>query len=286
MKLKDFLTSQAAKAGVVLEGIDFPDFDVPDTVAKGIDNSLISIVDAKNNHPEIKNHYHKQNLDTIDKLLKAAEGRIPELAEDDEWKGEKSTFKRVEMLDSKISSILAKKTGDPSKKNELQAQIDALHAQLKAANDGRIADKTAFENQMVSFKTQTAINQLLTGQKTIHDSLPSGTRSAILETLINQELQDNGVKFAFDDSGKLTLLKSDGSNFYGENHQQIAPQAFIEQSLAKHKQLQVSTAPTGATGQQQDGKIIDAGSKNPNASLIAANQQVIQNLEKNGVVAR
>lgn len=282
MKLKDFLQSQVNKAGVQIgaELDNVPDFDIPDAITSGINTSLISIADAKNNHSEIKGHYQKQSLDTIDKILKSVQERYPELAEDQEWLGERSTFKRVEILDSKLAALYDKKNGATNKdKPEIQKQIDALHAQLKAANDARKADQDAHADQMTQFKTKTMISQLMSGQKTIHDGLPVSTRNAILETLITQELQDRGVNFAFDDSGVLKLLKKDGSTFHGDDHQQVTPQQFIEQTLAKHKQLVTSNGQSNAANNGQPTRPVETA--NPkNASLIAHNEQVMANLAK------
>lgn len=290
MKLIDFLTNQANKAGITLDAAsiaNIPDFDVPDTVAKGIDNSLISIVDAKNNHSEIKNHYHKQNLDTIDKLLKAAEARNPELAEDDEWKGERSTFKRIEILDTKLAALAAKKAGaDGGKdKKEIQKEIDALQAQLKTLTDARAADKAAHDAAFNDYKLETELGMTLGKFTTIHDELDLKTRNKILKTLIEDELQDKQVKFAFDDSGRLTILKNDGNTYYGENHQQIKTETFIEKTLAEKKQLKLNgqtAAPGANNGQQQQSttKQVDAGAKNANASLIAANERALEAFNK------
>lgn len=259
VKLKDFIIGLARKAGFdpasdaakpFFDAI--PDTEVPEDVQKGVDNNLISIADAKNNHPILKNHYHKQALDGIDSTIMDL---MAEMEVDEETKNlvlaEKSSFKRVPLLAKKIAELTAAKAGasTPDKK-KIQDQIDQLHLQIKTEKEGRVADKKAFEDQVTGFKTKYKIDTLLSGHKTIHDDGDPEVKSTIINTLINKALQDNQAKFAFDETGNLTLIKNDGTNYYGENHQQITPAQFIEQTLAKTKQLKVSPAPNGANQQR------------------------------------
>lgn len=260
VKLKDFVIGLARKAGfdpaseAAKPFFDaLPDTDVPEDVQKGVDNNLISITDAKNNHPILKNHYHKQALDGIDSTIVDL---MTEMELDDDTKAsilaEKSSFKRVPLLTKKIAELTAAKAGAsaPDKK-EIQKQIDALHAQIADEKKARAADKKAFDDQLVGFKINTQIGTLLSPHKTIHDDGDPEVKSTIINTLITKALQDNQAKFAFDETGNFTLLKIDGTNFYGENHQQITPAQFIEQTLAKTKQLKVSPGSNGANNQQR-----------------------------------
>jgi gamma-glutamylcyclotransferase (GGCT)/AIG2-like uncharacterized protein YtfP len=278
MKLKDFLQQQAKKAGYqVPDGIldNAPDYEVSEELTKGLDNGLISLADAKNNHPEIRNHYRTEALDTADKTLANVLKKYPELAEDEDIKGERSTYKRIELIANKIDELVTKKSGSkPAEKVEIQKQIDDLHAQLKAANDARTADKTAHEQAFKDFKKKSGLIQKLSSFKTIHDELPGEVRATILETLINKELQDNDADLDFDDAGKWNLRKRDGSNFYGENHTQIGADDFIEKTLAKHKQLKVSNGHQNGANQQQQTTKVDADNKQ--SSVISANQKALE----------
>lgn len=285
MKLKDFLQAQARKAGlqITTELDQVPDFDLADDLVRGIDTSMISIQEAKNNHPEIKNYYSKQSLDTVDKLLQRYAEASPELLEDEELKSERSTYKRLELMFNKIQSLSDKKAGAGSakQKDEIQKEIDSLHAKIRELNETRESEKQQHNQALLDFKRKTQLSQLLSGQKTIHDELPSDVKTAILETLLNKELQDNNARFDFDDSGRFILLKNDGTNYFGENHQQIMPDKFIEQTLAKHKQLKVSNGQTGATQQPQSTKQVQTEGENRTASLIRSkNLAAIQDYEK------
>lgn len=259
VKLKDFIIGLARKAGFdpaseaakpFFDAI--PDTDVPEDVQKGVDNNLISITDAKNNHPILKNHYHKQALDGIDSTIVDL---MAEMEVDEETKAailaEKSSFKRVPLLTKKIAELTAAKAGAtaPDKK-EIQKQIDALHTQIAAEKTARANDKKSFDDQLKGYQVKYKVDTLLSAHKTIHDDLDPEVKSTVINTLITKALQDNQAKFDFDDQGNFTLLKQDGTNYYGENHQQITPAQFIEQTLAKTKQLKVSPAANPANPQR------------------------------------
>lgn len=281
MKLKDFLQAQAKKAGYQIpDGIldNAPDYEVADELTKGVDNGLISIADAKNNHPEIRNHYRTEALDTADKTLANVLKKYPELLEDEDIKGERSTYKRIELIAGKIDELVSKKSGaKPADKAEIQKQIDELHMQLKSANEGRAADKAEYEKSFKDFKKKSGLINKLASFKTIHDELPGEVRATILETLINKELQDNDADLDFDDAGKWSLRKRDGSNFYGENHTQIGADDFIEKTLAKHKQLKVSNGHQSGATQDRTTKV-DADNKQ--SPVIDANKRALEAYQK------
>lgn len=292
-KLKDFLTALAKKAGYDTESATakpffdaLPDSDIPDDIQKGIDNSLISLTDAKNNHPEIKNYYQKQSLDGVDKVLNDALAEY-EFDEDskNEINGIRSTYQRVPAFIKKVAELQAKKAGTGNSKDKavIQKEIDDLHKAIAEEKRQRGEDKKVFENQMTSYKIKARIDSALSAFKTIHDELDPDVKSTVINTLLQKELQDNQAKFAFDDQGNFTLIKNDGANYYGENHQQITPVKFIEQTLAKTKQLKVSSpAPNGANTQNrgyQQTQVNGQPDKNPNSAVIDLNNQVLEQMK-------
>lgn len=291
-KLKDFFTTLANKAGLNLtdEAVagffnQIPDVEVPEAVQTGIDNSLISIKDATNNHPVIKNYYQKQSLDSVDKTLNDL---LEEYEVDEETKAaiaaERSTYKRVPLLTKKLIELQTAKAGANSSKdkNAIQKEIDQLHQAIAAEKAARATEKQGYENELVKFKMDTKLQSLFSKYQTIHDDLDPEVKATVINTLINKELQDKQAKFAFDEAGNLTLLKHDGTNFYGDNHQQITPAQLIEQTLAKTKQLRVSQPNGQQNGkQQQNGtqrKSVEVDT-NPNASVIDHNAQALQDLK-------
>lgn len=250
IKLKDFVTALAKKAGYDTESVTakpffdaLPDTEMPEDIHKGIDNALISLTDAKNNHTELKNHYAAQSLVGIDSSL---EDLIKDFEIDDQTKqiiqAERSTYKRVPLLARTLVELERKKaaaTGGKDKQ-EIQKQIDDLHAAVKSEKEGRAREKTEYENQRLLDRIATKKNVLYSGLKTIHDELGPETRYKILDTLIQEALQESKAKFVLDDNGDFNILRNDGTTFHSENHQPIKPMQFIEQVLAKHKQIKVT----------------------------------------------
>lgn len=301
-KLKEFVTKLAKKAGfdtasdgakAFLESLN--DVEVPEDVEKGIDNSLISLTEAKNNHGELKSHYTKQALDGIDKeLLSLIDDFQVDETNKNEILAERSSYKRVPLVARRIVELERKKiaTTGGKDKQEIQKQIDELQGQLKSAKEQLEIEKTNFANQRLQDKINMKKNVLYSGMKTVHDELDPETRNTILDSQITKALQDNGVKLAFDDQGNFTLLRNDGTNYFGENHQQVKPQQFIEQVLAKNKQLKVSDSSNGANGTKpqpgaQPTASSGSGAKDSQSqsALIARNNQALadfQAAEKNG----
>lgn len=294
-KLKDFLTALAKKAGYDTESATakpifdaLPDYEIPDEVQKGIDNSLISLTDAKNNHPEIKRHYHKQSLDGVDSLIrKAIESFGFEKEAADEINGQETTYAKIPALTSKIVELYEKKiAASPGKdKAVIQKEIDELHKQLAAEKINREKDKKGFEDQFKSLKINTKLASHLSSFKTIHDEVDPDVRATIINTFLQKELQDNQAKFDLDENGNVVLLKNDGTNFYGENHQQVTPAKFIEQTLAKTKQLKVSSPAPANNGANHTNRGYQATNvngqpeKNPNATVIDLNNQVLEQMK-------
>lgn len=263
VKLKDFITALAKKAGfdtTTAEAKPFfdalPDTEVPEDIQKGIDTSLISLSEAKNNFPELKNHYQKQSLDGVDKTILEL---MDDFQVDDQTKAEilaeKSTYKRVPNLARRLVELERKKAATTGGKDKaaIQAEIDGLHAQLKTEKEAHATSKKEFETQRLHDKMLTKLNVLFGGVKTVHDDLDAETRFTILHAQIQKALQDNQAKLVFDDNGNLTVLRNDGTNYFGENHQQVKPAQFIESVLAKNKQLTVT--PSGSNGAPQNQKL-------------------------------
>lgn len=300
--MKDFLTQLAKKAGFDTESetakaffAGLPDVEVPEDIHKGIDNALISLTEAKNNYPELKSHYTKQALDSMDKeflgLMDAFELDEPTRAE---ILAEKSTYKRGGVVTRKIVELERKKLGANSGKDkqEIQEQINDLQLQLKTTKETLELEKKSFDQQRLQDKINNKKNVFFSGVKTIHDELDPETRFTIIDSQIQKELQDKQAKFALDEHGNVILMRNDGTNFFGENHQQIKPSQFIEQVLAKNKQLKVTPTgqqPGATTPVTQPTNSGGNGKTDPNqTTLIDRNKQALADYEtamKNGAFA-
>lgn len=279
-KLNEFLQSIAKKAGINLEDDAIKAFfaiaalteiEVPETVQKPVDSSLISLLDAKNNHPDIKNHYTRQTLDGLDKKLDTIMDQSGLTADEiNEIKVERNSFEKAGLLIKKIQGLEQKKANaDKPDQKAIQKQIDDLHANLRAEQEKTTkiqADYALKEKQM---KINYRLDSLLSTHKTINDHLEPDVRSAIVQTLLQKRLQDNNAKLDLDDNGNVVLLKNDGTNFYGDSNTQVNAKQFVEQTLSANKLLvttsnQQNNNSGGANGQQsqsgQQGKAPENGS--------------------------
>lgn len=295
-KLKDFITALAKKAGydTTSEAAKpffdaLPDTEMPEDIHRGIDNSLISLTEAKNNHGELKGHYTKQALDGVDKEILSL---IEDFQLDEPTKAailnEKSTYKRGPMLTRKIVELERQKVATTGGKDKaaIQAEIDGLHKQLKDTKEAYENAQKTFDNQRMQDRINNKKNVFFSGVKTIHDELDPETRYTIIDSQIQKELQDRQAKFALDEQGNVVLMRNDGTNFFGENHQQVKPLQFIEQVLAKNKQLKVTDpSNNGAQGTKpQNGTQPAAssgnGTKDQNQSAVVnRNLQALQDYE-------
>lgn len=297
-KLKDFITALAKKAGydTTSEAAKpffdaLPDTEMPEDIHRGIDNSLISLTEAKNNHGELKGHYTKQALDGVDKeILSLIEDFQLDEPTKTEILSEKSTYKRGPLLTRRIVELERKKAAATGGKDKatIQAEIDGLHAELKASKEAFANAQKSFDDQRMQDRINNKKNVFFSGVKTIHDELDPETRYTIIDSQIQKELQDRQAKFALDEQGNVVLMRNDGTNFFGENHQQVKPLQFIEQVLAKNKQLKVTDPSNGAPGTKpQNGTQPAAssgnGTKEQNQSaVINRNNQALQDYENAG----
>lgn len=284
--LGDFLKELAKKGGLNVEddavraffaNDTFTAIEVPEAVFKPIDSALISLTDAKNNHPDIKNFYTRQSLDSLDKIIDALMEQF-QLSEDEknEIKVERSSYKRPEILIKKIQQLEQRKANaDKPDKAAIQKQIDDLHAGLRQEQEKTKKLESDYALKERQLKINYKLHSLLAEHKTIYDDLDPEVKSTTFQTLLSKRLQDNNAKLDFDDNGNFVLLKNDGTNFYGDSNQQVNAKQFIEQTLSANKLLVTTKPPVnganGANGQQsqngQNGTAPGSGSgKNTGAN--------------------
>lgn len=228
--------------------------EIPEDVSKVIDNNLISLKDAKNNHPDIKPHYYQMALGTVDKTI---EKLIEELGIEEAVKAdilsETSTYKRVPALVTKVRELESKKAASGKEdKAAIQKQIDDLHAQIRTEKQRADDAKVNFEQQLTNYKIQNKISSLFSNFKTVYDDLDPEIKMTTLQNILTKNLQDNGAEIKFDENGNLSLLKKDGTNYYGDNNQQVNPAQYVEMLMSRNKLLKSAPpAPPPGGGQQQ-----------------------------------
>lgn len=258
--LKQFILRLATKAGIAQDdaklteffgSADFEKFNVPDEIVTGIDNNLLSLTQAQDNHPTLKKHYHAQVLNGVDakiaELIKESGLPADKIAE---LETEKSTYSRLSLLASAIRD--AAKTSSKNTSNEdktaLQKQVDELLLTIKTKETesaAAIANLTAErQKDRVGYEVRT----ILAGIRTIFDELPPQAKTAALDTLIGKALSEKEAGFAFDDSGSLILKGKDDTAVIGAGNVRLTPKALIDEVLAQNKVLKV----TDNTGTKND----------------------------------
>lgn len=247
----DFLKELAIKAGVKIEdekikpllaAPELANINIPDELITGIDNGLLSIDAAKNNHSVIKGHYFSQAYDGLDKELTRFidENKLPDDIKN-EILAEKSSTKRAVLLAGKIKELEEKKASSgKGEKDSLQQQINDLNAQLRAEKDKEQGIRSEYEGKLKDVKMGYTLGALLGGYKTIYDDLDGEVKDITLKAIINKSLNADAAELTVDDSGQLILRKKDGSNFFGEDNRLLTPKSYLDKIMSRDKILKVS----------------------------------------------
>ena len=275
-KISDFLIGLAKKAGVELSaeqqefltGGELGRLDLDDTIVTPIDNSLISLKDAKNNHSEIRNFYHKQVYDGFDASLGTL---MDEMELDDATRNEilveRNVSKRLPLLVKKVRDLEQRKANaDKPDKAAINKQIEDLNHAIRQEKEERARVASEYDNKLKQFKIDSKKQTLLSNYKTIYDDLAPEVKYMTLFNVINKDLQDNNAEIVLGDGDSVALYKKDGTNYYGDNNQQINLQQFIESSLSRSKILK-----TTSTAAQQPAGDANQNGQNPNGGTANGN---------------
>lgn len=268
----DFINELAQKAGIPKDNEHLTAFlssdadlfnkiKVPDELVSSLDNSLLSLEVAKNNHPAIKNHYFASALNGVDSELNAI---MDELQVPDPVKvvvlNEKSTPKRAALLIKKVKELESakKNTDDKGEKASLQQQINELNDKLRQEKDGIQRIKDEYEGKIANMRLNSRLETMLSNYKTVFDDLPAEARNNALHSLLQKTLQDKNAVLKIDENGQLVLTRTDGANVFGDDNRQWNPQTLIENTLSQNKLLKV-TDPKPANGQGNNNPVIVNG---------------------------
>lgn len=247
----DFLKELAIKAGVkiddetikpLLAAPELANIVIPDELITGIDNGLLSLDAAMNNHPKIKGRYFSEAYDGLDKEIARFidDHKIPDDIKA-EILAEKSSTKKAVLLASKIKSLEEQKANSgKGEKDTLQQEINNLNAQLRSVKDNEAAIKSDFEGKLKDVKMGYTLGSLLGGYKTIYDELDGEVKDITLKAIINKSLNADAAEFTVDDSGQLVLRKKDGSNFFGEDNRLLTPKSYLDKIMSRDKIIKVS----------------------------------------------
>lgn len=249
-KVSEFIKSLIVKAGgnaeddkikTALAAID-ANVELGDEVTSMIDRGLISIDNAKNNHPDIKKHYTALALNGLDTELK----RLMEEEKfgDDiiaELESEKSSTKRAALIAKKIKELESAKAGQGKEATkQLNEQIADLNRQLRAEKDSINGIKTEYEGKLRAKDMHYAKRDLMIGYKTIHDGLDPETRNIIINAIIDKNMKSKGLQWELDSNGNFVIQTKEGNNAFTEDNRQLTPKIFLDKVMADEKLLVVS----------------------------------------------
>lgn len=249
-KVIDFLKTLAIKAGANLEDEALktalatinPEAEVPDEVATTIDNGLLSMATAKNNHPEIKKHYFAQAYNGLDKELE--DFMEAEKVPDDiraTIKAEQSSTKKAVLLTNKIKELTAAKASAGTKdKEDLNKQIADLNKELREIKDNEQKIHADYKKQIQNVRMGHVLGGLLGGYKTVFDELDPSTKEITLKAIIDRNLSAKKAQLTIDEAGNLMLTGTDGANVFGDDHNILTPKAFLDKVMANEKILKVT----------------------------------------------
>lgn len=245
---KEFITLLLQKANVkmddekVVAALAIPELatvQIPDDLITPIDNGLLSIQAAKNNHPEIKGHYKAEFYDGLDKELSRImdDHKIPDEVKA-ELIAEKSSTKRAALITQKVKELEEKKASSgKGEKDVLQQEINKLNGELRdiKAKEQTIHDD--YKKQLLDVKMGHSLGTLLGSYKTKFDDLPPNVKASALKEIINTSLAADTAELTVDDAGQLILRKKGGDNFFGDDHNIMTPKTYLDKILARDKIL-------------------------------------------------
>jgi len=242
MAVKAGIASDDAKLKSLLATPELLNIQVDDSIVTALDNGLLSIEAAMNNHPKIKNKYFADVYDGIDKqLIKLIETDTFDQADVDEVKAEKSTSKKQELIVSKLKAMA--KSAKGADKDEINKQLATAHEAARIAEAKVETTKQKYEAQIQDIQMKASLRAAFGKYKTIYDDLPEAVKTATFEAIVNQGLQDKNAILKTDEHGNLQLVGKDGSNVFGANHVHLTPASFLDQTFAPVLKVSGPTKP-------------------------------------------
>jgi hypothetical protein len=253
--LTAFINELATKAGIatteqklvdLLAHTELNRITIPDELETSFNQSLLSVADAKNDHPVIKQHYFGEIMSNVDRALKKVYEANDDIFDDDvvaELNKETSSTKRIAKVAEKLKEKLkAAPPTDDKDKTALQKQIDDLNEKLRVEKESTVQKLKEKDEKFTKHLVDSDINTRLATRKTIYDNLPGDAKLAALRTLAEVEAQKLGLKYEVDPATNKTILKkADGSNYYDDNNKLVDLDGFIDRTLSANKVLSNAT---------------------------------------------
>lgn len=252
-KIVDFLKELIQKAGgqteseVIKPLLEAPELNqlqvmLPDELTTVIDNGLLSLSAAKNNHPEIKGHYTAQVYNGVDAEMKSLmdEIKLPD-ADRAIVEAERSSNKKIGLIVRKVQELEATKAHAGKGATEaLNTQITQLNNDLRAEKEKINGIKNEYETKLREKDMVYALRNLQLKYKTIYDELDADIKDMTLRQVLNKNLSKINAKLMVDEQGNLILQKNDGSNVFSDDNRLMTPEMFMDKTFADAKILKVN----------------------------------------------
>ena len=223
--LGQLINHLATKAGIptdnqhlkdILSNAELTKVPLHSDLVKALDENLLSVDAAGDNHPTIGAKYKSEALNAFDKVIARV---MDEVEFDEETKtelnGVKSTYKRFETLTGKLKDLRVAKSNASTKeeKTGLQKQIDDLVEAVRVAKAEKDDEKAKYEELRSKDKIDFQLRSTFAGVKTIFDQLDPEVRYNSLISVINKELQNYEAELKYDEKGNLQPLESSKIDF-------------------------------------------------------------------------
>jgi hypothetical protein len=214
MNLKEFLLTQAKKAGVaddaefnlMISASSLSDIEVPTAVIGKFDNNLFSLDIAKANI-NLKNHFISDFMMGYDEeLVKMSKeyGLTPETVE--EIKSTKSSGQKVKMAMKALKDLEEKaRTANPNQSEEFVRKIAEAQDKLDSAVAKAEAEKHAIESKFVS-KMQDLWEKAQLSNISWNDNIPEAARLPTYKSVVSDKLNSLGGKMVFDADANTSRL--------------------------------------------------------------------------------
>jgi len=285
MTIGEVINSLAIKAGIatddaklksLLAAPELATITIDESLVTALDNGLLSIDAAKNNHPDIKKKYFADAYDGMDKqLLALVAADTFDQTDIDEIKAEKSTSKKAELIVSKLKA--AAKSAKGADKDEINRQLTAAHEAARLAKAEVETVKNTYEGKIKDIQLNAAIKAVFGNYKTIYDDMPPNLRTVTMEAIIKQGLQDKNAELRTDENGNLQLVSKDGSsNVFGANHVQLTPSSFLDQTFAPILKVNPGGSTTKPAAQTQRQQTTVSTDSTPKEQFAAASFDLVK----------
>jgi hypothetical protein len=293
MKLGELFKTLATKSGVDVNDLatknaEFAGLlslaaEVPDAVATQIETNLLTMDSAKS-HGALKSHYFAQLADGMDAALeKIAKKRQMSEADWALLKNEKSTVKRMELLEDKLLELRDAKDNSASKteKGVLQKQIETLQEELRLAKEGHTGELDKQKKDFGVRETQLMVDAILAGKNFANKELPKGVSIITARTLIDQALAKEGLVVSNKD-GVIRVLKQDGSDHYDQKHNKVDADGYFDGVLSNNKLLAVTDPTKSGDNKNQPPIRVNGDDKKVNTRMLEQNTAALEALSQAG----